>query len=154
MRFGSRTNNDKPRTGARHDIRERRFQAYFPRLFAYLCTTCGDEEAARELAVHTFTEAFSFPDMREQEFEVQLFRLGRALSQRPGMRRARRADGLTAREHEIVSLIFDAQMERPVIAQVLGVTEASVSSSLVAGLRKMQTSSDALPSGRAAPSLS
>jgi DNA-directed RNA polymerase specialized sigma24 family protein len=146
MKLGSGNSREKPRTGARHDLRERRFQTYFPRLFAYLCTTAGDDETARDLAVHTFTEAFSFPDMREHEFELHLFRLARALSQHPRMRRPQLTDGLTVREHEVISLVFDAQMERTQIAQVLGVTGDTVASSLVSGLRKMQSSPDGIPS--------
>lgn len=117
-----------------------RFGAYFPRVFAYVHSLLGDEEAAREIVIETFTTAFADgSDVSENEFPVLLFS---AAHKRCGdfSPRAGANEGLSAREKEVVSLIFDAQLTRLEVGRVLGITQESVASTLLQGLKKLRAS--------------
>lgn len=113
------------------------FAGYFPRLFAYLLSASGDEDAARQLAVAAFCEALLSESPGRDDFEVTLFREARELAHRAA--RLSHRDGLSAREREIISLIFDAQLDRDHAARVMGLRPESVSATLAQGLRKMQS---------------
>src|SRR5688572_20206254 len=122
------TKTEAPRIWSRRDLNKERFAVYFPRLFAYVYGATGDEEAARELSVASFSDVFSLPDIDESEFPLHLFRIARALSRRPDVRARRPLDGLTSREHDVVSLVFDAQLDRGQIGQLLGLRPDTVAS--------------------------
>ncbi len=141
LQFGKQeqTQAGRPRTGARRDLRQERFKAYFPRLFAFASYATADDEAAREVCVTAFSNVFALPDMREPEFEVALFRAARDLCN-SGEHRARHDDGLTPREREVISLVFDAQLELPKVSELLGIKADSVSLALTRGLRKLRVS--------------
>jgi DNA-directed RNA polymerase specialized sigma24 family protein len=115
-----------------------RFGAYFPRVFAFLHSLLGDEEAARDLVIETFATAFAdSKDVSENEFPVLLFSVAHKRC-RDLPARSAGDDGLSAREKEVVSLIFDAQLTRQEVGQVLGMTQESVASALLQGLKKLR----------------
>jgi len=127
---------DEARAAGRRVLHEGRFGGYFPRLFAYGLAVSGSEKAARELAVAAFCETLIARDTRDSGFEVELFRAARELAAKMRMKRDR--DGLSAREREVISLIFDAQLDRDRAGQVLGLKPDAVVATLMDGLRKMR----------------
>jgi DNA-directed RNA polymerase specialized sigma24 family protein len=144
------TKTEAPRIWSRRDVNRERFATYFSRLFAYVYGTTGSEETARELTIAAFSDVFSLPDMEEGEFALHLFRIARALSRRPDVRARRPEDGLTSREHDVVSLVFDAQLDRGQIGQLLGLRPETVASMLMRGLRKLREAPEGtLPAGLA-----
>jgi DNA-directed RNA polymerase specialized sigma24 family protein len=150
----SRSTDEGPKVGARLGVQSERFAAYFPRLFAYACAATGDDEAARDVVVSAFSEAFSRADTREDEFEIDLFRTARAICQSGEYRARRHNDGLTHREREVISLLFDAQLDRAQIGVLLGIRDEVVATTLVRGLRKLRTSFASSGAGVAVPSFS
>lgn len=134
MRLSLKNKAQQPRTGARRDLRQERFQAYFPRVFAYACSVAGDDDAARDIVVSAFASTFTLPDMREPEFEVAIFRAARDEANHS----ARHSDGLTARERDVIALVFDAQLQQAQIAELMGASQDNVSITLAKGLRKLQ----------------
>ena len=150
----SRTADEGPKTGARREVQSERFAAYFPRLFAYACAATGDDEAARYVVVSAFSDAFSRADAREDEFEIDLFRTARAICQSGEYRVRRHNDGLTPQEREVISLLFDAQLDCAQIGVVLGISEEGVATTLVRGLRKLRISFASPGAGAAVPSFS
>ena len=153
IRF-NRANDEGPKTGARSEVQSERFSVYFPRLFAYACAATGDDEAARDVAVSAFSEAFTRADTREDEFELDLFRTARAICQSGEYRVRRHNDGLSPREREVISLVFDAQLDRTQIGTLLGIKQEAVATTLVRGLRKLRTSFASSGSTAAVPSFS
>ena len=152
LRF--RANDEGPKAGGRSEVQSERFSAYFPRLFAYACAATGDDEAARDVVVSAFSEAFSRPDTREGEFELDLFRTARVICMSGEYRVRRHNDGLSPREREVISLVFDAQLDRAQIGALLGIKEETVGTTLVRGLRKLRTSFASGGSASAVPSFS
>lgn len=146
--------SDGPRAGGRKEIQSERFEMYFSRLFAYACAATGDDEAARDVVVSAFSEAFARPDAREDEFELDLFRAARAICQSGEYRVRRHNDGLSPREREVISLLFDAQLSRVQISALLGIRQEAVTSTLVRGLRKLRASFATGTAGAAVPSFS
>lgn len=146
--------NDGPKVGGRREVQSERFGTYFPRLFAYCCAATGDDEAARDVAVSAFSEAFARPDVREDEFELDLFRTARAICQSGEYRVRRHNDGLSPRERDVISLLFDAQLSRLQIGTLLGIRQEAVGSTLVRGLRKLRASFAVGTAGAAMPSFS
>jgi DNA-directed RNA polymerase specialized sigma24 family protein len=146
--------SDGPRAGARREVQSERFGKYFPRLFAYSCAATGDDEAARDVAVTAFSEAFARPDVREDDFELDLFRTARAICQSGEYRVRRHNDGLSPRERDVISLLFDAQMNRVQISALVGIRQEVVASTLVRGLRKLRASLAMGPAGAVVPSFS
>ncbi len=150
----SRSTDEGPKAGARREVQSERFAAYFPRVFAYACAATGDDEAARDVVVSAFSDAFSRADTREAEFEIDLFRTARAICQSGEYRVRRHNDGLTPREREVLSLLFDAQLDRAQIGVLLGIKEEVVATTLVRGLRKLRTAFASSGAGAAVPSFS
>ena len=118
-------------------MQRERFGAYFPRVFAYSLVVTGEEAAAKEMTTAAFAEAFALPDMREGEFEVEVFRIAREMGQQAEVR-TKGTDGLSTRERDVISLIFDAQLNREQIGLVLGVKPETVVATLFRGLRKLK----------------
>lgn len=145
---------DRPKTGARRELQKERFGAYFPRVFAYALCTSGDEDAARDITIVTFSDVFAMPDMREEEFEFVLFRTARQVVSSHAPRVRRRGDGLSAREREVISFIFDAQLDRAQVARVLGIRDETVVATLLRGLRKLKIDAGASGAGAPVPSFS
>ena len=150
----TRPTGEGPGAGARREVHSERFAAYFPRLFAYACAATGDDGAAQDVVVSAFSEAFSRADTREEEFEIDLFRTARAICQSGEYRVRRHNDGLTPREREVISLLFDAQLDRVQIGVVLGIRDEVVATTLVRGLRKLRTSLASAGAGAAVLSFS
>lgn len=144
------TQRQQPRVTARADIRQDRFDAYFPRVFAYGFSAIGDEEAARHLTVATFAEVFSLPDMREPEFELEVFRTARQIVRGVYHSPRRSPDGLTARERDVMALVFDAGLQRDQVGQLLSLRPETVLGILLKGLRKMR---DPMPAGAGLPAV-
>jgi DNA-directed RNA polymerase specialized sigma24 family protein len=153
-----RTGDDRtatgPRMDARREVQSERFGAYFPRLFAYACASTGDDEAARDVAVAAFSQAFARHDMREDEFELELFRTARDICLSGEYRVRRHNDGLTPRERDVISLLFDAQLNRNQISALLGLRQEAVASTLVHGLRKLRNTFANGGAGAVVPSFS
>jgi DNA-directed RNA polymerase specialized sigma24 family protein len=101
-----------------------------------------------------FPDAFSRADVRADEFEVDLFRTARAICQSGEYRVRRHNDGLTPREREVISLRFDAQLDRAQIGVLLSIRDEVVATTLVRALRKLRTSFAASGAGAAVPSFS
>jgi DNA-directed RNA polymerase specialized sigma24 family protein len=146
--MGSTTavNRQAPRVTGRREVQQARFHAYFPRVFAYTLGVTGDEESAGDLTAATFEEAFALPDMRDPEFAIEIFRIARALARDAGSARAAIGDGLTGRERDVLSLVFDARLPRDEVARMLSLKPETVLGVLLKGLRKLQ---DPLPAGAA-----
>jgi DNA-directed RNA polymerase specialized sigma24 family protein len=142
----------QPRVGGRRDLQRERFGKYFSRLFAYALAATGDDDAAREVAISSFSQAFAMPDMRIQEFEVALFRAARELCRTEF--RHRRHDSLNPRERDVISLLFDARLKRAQISELLGIGQSAVGTALVRGLRKLRTQFEAKAARPIVPSLS
>jgi DNA-directed RNA polymerase specialized sigma24 family protein len=152
--FSLSRSTDGPKAGARREVQSERFSRYFPRLFAYACAATGDDESARDIVVSAFSEAFARPDMREDEFEIELFRTTRSVALSGDYRVRRHSDGLSPREREVISLLFDAQMNRVQISELLGIKQDAVAATLVRGLRKLRSSFAAGAASNAMPSFS
>jgi len=117
-----------------------RFSAYFPRLFAYVRSCVGGDMPAQDIVVDAFTRAFSKAgSSSEESFRAVLFRTARRLC-RPALEGdgSSRDDPLSPREREIISLVFDAGFTREQIARMFRIREATVSSALLTGLRKLK----------------
>lgn len=118
----------------------KRFGAHFPRLFAYVRSCVGGDVPAQDIAVEAFTRALTKAGKAsEEDFRTALFRTARRLC-RPALRRDESAanDPLSPREREVISLIFDAGLTREQISQMFRIREATVSSALLTGLRKLK----------------
>lgn len=119
---------------------DERYSSYFPRVFAYVHSCVGAEMPAQDIVVQAFCEAFSCAgNAGEHEFRTVLFRTARRLCQ-PALKdpAAHDEDSLTARERDVVSLIFDAGLTRDEIVRLFRIRESTVSSLLMAGLRKLK----------------
>ena len=66
----------------------------------------------------------------------------------------RHNDGLSPREREVISLVFDAQLDRTQIGALLGIKQEVLAVTLVRGLRKLPTSFASSGSTAAVPSFS
>ena len=126
-----------------------RYNAYFPRLFAYVRSCVGGDMPAQEIMVQAFYQAFRRAGGRDEDkFRTVLYRSARRLC-RPALKEHRPGDGdpLSAREREVISLLFDASLTRQQIAHLFRIRPTTVSSLLMAALRKLkeQTSLAATP---------
>jgi DNA-directed RNA polymerase specialized sigma24 family protein len=127
-----------------------RFNAYFPRLFAYVRSCVGGDVPAQDIVVEAFSRALrKAPDASEEDFRAVLFRTARQLC-RPALKHdgTARDDPLSPREREVVSLVFDAGFTREQIARIFHIRETTVSSLLLTGLRKLRE--EASPAATAA----
>jgi DNA-binding CsgD family transcriptional regulator len=116
-----------------HPEQARRFAAAFPRVFAFALAVTAREEASRDVAVAAFCDAFALGSLSEQEFIVELFRAARERA-----RHFRGRSPLAARELDVISLTFDAQLSPAQVSLVLGIERDAVAQALLKGLRKLQ----------------
>ncbi len=122
------------------ETRRQLFGAYFPRVFAYVHAMVGDEGRAKGVTAETFATVFTTPaGGDERRFTMAVFGVARALCRALGPTERLAFDGLTEREREVISLLFDAQLAHGDIGHLLEIKEETVSSSLVRGLRKMRS---------------
>ena len=118
------------------EARRSRFGTYFPRVFAYVHHRTGDEGTTRELVAEAFSRVFSrADDVKEDEFRLALFGAAREMC---GGVRGPAAEGLTERERDLVSLLFDGQLDRAEVASLLDVREETVTAELVRALKKLR----------------
>lgn len=123
--------------GVEDEARRSRFGSYFPRVFAYVHHRTGDEGTTRELVAETFARVFSRADeLREDEFRLVLFGTAREMCDTV---RIPPAEGLTERERDLVSLLFDGQLERDEVASLLDIREETVTTELVRALKKLRS---------------
>jgi len=119
---------------------DERYNAYFPRLFAYVHSCVGGEIPAEDIVIQAFSHAFRHPSSADEDrFRTILFRTARRLC-RPALKQAT-GDGddpLNPREREILSLVFDAGLTREQIAQLFRIRQSTVSTLLMTGLRKLK----------------
>ena len=134
---GSQALHEEARAAGKRVLHDGRFAGYFPRLFAYALALNGEEAPSRELAVTAFCETLISRGFRDADFEVELFRRARQLAVRAA-RRGKGGDGLSPRERDVISLIFDAQLDRERTAQVTGLRPDAVVATLMDGLRKLR----------------
>src|SRR3972149_159911 len=65
---------------------DERYNAYFPRLFAYVRSCVGGEIPAEDIVLQAFSRAFSHPDSADEDrFRTVLFRTARRLC-RPALK--------------------------------------------------------------------
>ena len=117
-----------------------RYETYFPRIFAYVYACVGRDKPAQEIVVQAFHRAFQRAgSSHEDRFRTVLFRSARRMC-RPVIKSRRPNDGdsLDPREHEVMSLVFDAGLTRDQITHVFHISETSVNSMLMTGLRKLK----------------
>lgn len=141
LRFFNRRNQTEGSTKPRMSGVSERYNTYFPRLYAYVRTCIGGEVPTQDIVVQAFARAFNRAGNGDEEkFRKVLFRTARRLC-RPAFK-ANRVDGdedfPSLREREILSLIFDAGLTRGEISSLFGIREATVSSLLMTGLRKLK----------------
>src|SRR3972149_8460704 len=117
-----------------------RYNAYFPRVFAYVRSCVGGDMPAQDIVIQAFNRAFDHPRSADEDcFRSVLFRTARRLC-RPALNQARVDDGdsLNAREREALSLVFDARLTREQIRRLFRIRESTVSALLMKGLRKLK----------------
>lgn len=122
-------NGGAPGISAAH---RRRFTRYFPRLFAYVRAMSDDYSTGVDTVVAAFEAALSEPHADEDAFVLSLFANARALC---GVRSAAH----DTREREVLSLTFDAQLTREQVSALLKLPVDAVVSTLLRGLRRLQT---------------
>jgi len=152
-----------------------RYQAYFPRVFAYVYGRVRSTEAAEDIASEVFERAFvKAGSLRNEEaFGAWLFTIARNMIASYGRRQARQNQSvsteivnslphhdapvdsglliqeevsslliqikkLPAREQEIISLKFDAELSNGQIARILGLGEGNVRVIVFRTLRKLR----------------
>lgn len=132
------------------DCRRARFGDYFPRLFAYVRPKVGDDSLATEIVVESFTRVFAYrASLDDAEFPVVLFGLARDLCrERQSAAGDRPEGGLSAREQDVVALLFDARLNRREVGCLLRMDERTVTATLVQALKKLR----ATPAISSAPS--
>ncbi len=119
-------------------VRER-YNAYFPRLFAYVHSCVGGDIPTQDIIVQAFSRAFCRAGSSDEDrFRIVLFRTARRLC-RPALKDCRSddSDSLNPREREVLSLVFDAGLTRDQIARLFRIRETTVNSALMTGLRKL-----------------
>ena len=117
-----------------------RYNAYFPRVFAYVRSCVGGELPAQDIVIQAFNRAFDHPRSADEDcFRSVLFRTARRLC-RPALKQARvdDDDSLNRREREALSLVFDAGLTREQIRRLFRIRESTVSALLMTGLRKLK----------------
>lgn len=125
------------RGGIDQEGRRSRFDAYFPRVFAYVQHCAGDETVTREMVAEAFARAFARAErLEEEDFRLALFGAARELMgliRGPSTR-----EGLTVRERDLVALLFDALLDRREVARLLSTSEEAVTAELARALKKLR----------------
>ena len=126
-----------------------RFATYFPRVFAYVHSSTGDDARSREIVIEAFAIVFGSGDLlSDEEFPMVLFSATRDLCERFRDNSDDVRAALTDAEREVLALLFDAQLTRGQVGDILQIREDTVASTLVEGLKKIRQvfSSDMNPS--------
>jgi len=121
------------------EVSEKRFGAYFPRAFAYAFSNVGDPERARDIVKEVLGRIFAAsPRMPDEQFRIALFSAVRELC-RTLPRPVPIDFGLSERERDAVTLVFDARLSVAEAGRVTGAD--SVGSDLERALRKLHAGS-------------
>lgn len=125
--------------GKRVDSLEWRFNAYFPRAFAYVYSNLGDESSAREVVGAGFSAVLSeHPSGDEEAFRISLFGTLRGLC-REHKRKMPLDIGLGMAERDVITLTFDAGLTSWEVDLILGVNDTAVE--LSSALERMRDTS-------------
>ncbi len=136
--FLRRTGSDNPQEGPEHAAKRQRFEQYFPRVFAYVSSCTGDDSVSRQIAAEAFIRTFAFRrDLNDEDFPVLLFATARDLCHNASSRSGA-DDGLSGRERDVVSLLFDAQLTRSQVSVLLGLRSEVVASTLIRALKRLR----------------
>ena len=126
------------RSGIDQEGRRNRFDAYFPRVFAYVQHCAGDETVTREMVTEAFARAFARAGkLGEEDFRLALFGAARELMDL--IRGPSTREGLTVRERDLVALLFDGLLDHREVARLLSISEEGVTAELVRALKKLRT---------------
>jgi DNA-directed RNA polymerase specialized sigma24 family protein len=137
IRFFGRNGHDSATATSTDRVGER-FNAHFPRLFAYVRACVGGEITTQDICVKAFSQAFGEAGAGDDyAFRTALFRAARSMA-RPALKDNRASDSLAPREREVLALVFDAGFTRREIADMFRFRESTVSSLLMSGLRKLK----------------
>ncbi len=113
------------------------YDAYFPRLFAFVHSCVREADAATRIIVDSFFDAFASAPSDEEGFRFVLFRAARSRC-RPSLTKAEARDSLTPREREVVALTFDARLTRVEVGRLCRMRSAAVAHHLLKGLSKLR----------------
>jgi DNA-directed RNA polymerase specialized sigma24 family protein len=139
-RFPERQKESEALSPANSNSVHERYDAYFPRLYAYVHSCVGGDMPTQDIVVQAFSDAFQRAgDADEERFRTTLFRRARHLC-RPHLRHDQPddADSLSRWEREVISLVFDAGLTREQVSRTFRIRENKVGCLLVAGLRKLK----------------
>ncbi len=109
-----------------------RFARYFPGLFAYVRAMSDGYSTGVDKVVSAFEMALSEPHANEDAFVHSLFSNARELCSVD-------STAHDVSEREVLSLTFDAQLTREQVSALLGLPVGTVVSTLLRGLRRLQT---------------
>ena len=125
--------------GHRTDAHQARFNAYFPRAFAYAYSSLGDESTAREVVGVAFSGALTgYASADDQAFRIGLFTALRDTC-RERKRKVPLDIGLALAEREVITLTFDAGLTSAEVDAVLGTDTAAMK--LSGALQRMSETS-------------
>ena len=110
----------------------RRFSRYFPGLFAYVRAMSDGYSTGVDKIVSAFEIALSEPHGNEDAFVLSLFANARELCSVD-------STAHDVSEREVLSLTFDAQLTREQVSVLLELPVSAVVSTLLRGLRRLQT---------------
>ena len=115
-----------------------RFATYFPRVFAYVHSSIRDDTRSREIVIEAFARVFGRDLLSDEDFPMALFSVTRDLCEefRGNLDHARGV--LTGPEREVLALLFDAQLTKGQVGDLLQIREDTVTSTLVHGLKKIK----------------
>lgn len=140
LRFLKRSEQMESSNPRELDRVSERYNAYFPRLFAYVHSCVGGDIPTQDIIVQAFSRAFQRAgNAGEDGFRTVLFRTARRLCH-PTLKHYRpdHDDSLNTREREVVSLVFDAGLTRIQIAHLFRIRETTIGSLLMTGLNKLK----------------
>ena len=109
-----------------------RFARYFPGLFAYVRAMSNGYATGVDKVVTAFEIALSEPHADEDSFVLSLFTNARQLC---GVD----STAHDTSEREVLSLTFDAHLTREQVSALLEMPVGAVVSTLLSGLRRLQT---------------
>jgi DNA-directed RNA polymerase specialized sigma24 family protein len=135
-----RTKDEAPTKPSNIEAVNRLYTEYFPRVYAFVHSCVGGDVRTQDIVVQSFSKAFSHGHDDEERFCAALFRSARKLC-KPALKEnaSRDEDSLTAREREVLALVFDAGFTREEIASIFRMRESNVSAALMTGLRKLKS---------------
>jgi hypothetical protein len=117
------------------DSPRQRFSRHFPRLFAYTYGVTGDEEKATETTIASFSHVLNAQLLNEHDFTLALYTAARKLTSK---QQAAIDDSLNDAEREVISLLFDAQLPRADVSELLGIDGEALLATLIGGLKKLR----------------